>query len=107
MNAITDDVPKTKDEILERLEKLLWLHFPDDPGAHGPSWDRESCRSDFFAAFKDSQGQVTRYDLNQYVYVHWYIQREHSLPTSERFQLRSLIDAWGEWEYARRKLSEE
>ncbi len=104
---MTDNVPKIKDEILERVGGLLWRHFPDDPGADGLSWDQESYRSDFFAVFKDSQGKVTRNDLNQYVYVHWYIQRGHSLPTSERHQLDSLIDAWGEWEYARRKLLEE
>ena len=86
MDAITDDVPKIKDKTLERVEKLLWLHFPDDPDAHDRLWDQESYRSDFFAAFKDSQGQVTRYDLNQYIYVHWYIQREYCRPADRNIR---------------------
>jgi hypothetical protein len=91
-------------DILKRLDQLLSLHFPDERFPNGPYWGQEPYRSDFFALCMEAYDFVSRDDVANHVRQHWNARRQHRLPSSDEGQLDKVVDAWGEWQYARRKL---
>jgi hypothetical protein len=97
----------TKDDLLNQIDALLWLHFPDDSHPNGPFWRQRPYLDDLFDLSIQAYGTVDRDDVAHHVRTHWNIRREHQLPPSDLRLLDELIDAWGDWQFAYRRLVEE
>ena len=94
-----------RDAILNELERLLEFHFPDETlTGNNPNWSQEPYRGDFFALCRVALGLVSSDDFGYHCRGQWNIRRQHPLTDKEMDRLYQLIAAWGEWQYAMRRL---
>lgn len=94
----------SKDDALNRLDKFLWIHFPDDPAGNPPWWGQRPYRDDLFKLCMEAYGVVNRDCVAEHVRSHWNIQRQCPVPEDLERDLERLVDAWGEWQFAYHKL---
>lgn len=98
----------TKDDICDQFEQLLWFHFSDDPQhTQNPWWGQAGYKERFFALARKSVGIVHRDTLAAFVKTHWLNRRQTPLAKDDERRLEELLDAWSEWQWVLRKLSEE
>ena len=89
-----------RDELLNKLDQLLWFHFPDDPLGGGPNWVQEPYRENLFGFCRRALGLVDGDVLADYVRSHWNIRRQYQLTAPDSDRLYQLMAAWHEWQYA-------
>src|SRR5438552_2191973 len=94
----------SKDQILNQLGYLLWTHFPDEPVPNGPYWHQRPYLDAFFDLCIQAYNTVHHEDVRNYVNRQWEISRKHRLPTDAARQIEAVVIAWGEWQFAYRKL---
>lgn len=94
-----------KNELQNEIDNLLWLHFPDEAHQNAADWQQEPYRSDWFKLCMRAYGIIHKDAFGEFIGSQWNIRREHRLSESHERQLERLIDAWGEWQFARQKLS--
>ena len=111
MASFSWDIPMSeqhdneRDKILNELDRLLWFHFPDEKLAgNSPYWGQEPYRGDLFALCCQALGLVNGDQVFQHIRSHWNIQRQHPLSENDQLRLDQLESAWGEWQYAMRRL---
>lgn len=93
-----------RDAILNEIDRLLWQHFPDDKASNAPYWHQRPYYDDLFNLAVKAYGIVSGDELSNYVRTHWNIRRQGHLTSGDEDQLEKLIDAWGEWQFAYRRL---
>ncbi len=97
--------PASKDDALNRLAELLWLHFPDDPQpVQSPSWQQRPYQDDLFELCRDSLAMLNHDDVNRFARDQWNIQRVHPLDEESDRQLNELLVSWRAWRFALRVL---
>lgn len=94
----------TKDDIFNELEKRLDLHFPDQPLPNGPFWLQRPYLDDWFDLCMKAYGIVNCDEVGHYRRTIWAIRRQHIPPSNSERQIDELVDAWGHWQFAYRKL---
>ena len=93
------------DEVFAKLDDLLSLHFPDEPTPNGPYWRQSPYLDDLFDLSMQAYGLAGRDDVSSHVRSRWKIHRRYALPPDVERKIGELVDAWGDWQFARQKLS--
>ena len=92
-----------KDEILNRLQDLLFKYFPDEPVPDGPYWGQRPYEDWLRDLCIQAYGIVGRDDVRDFVDHQWNISRLNRLPTAFSRQIGQLVDAWGDWQSEHQK----
>ena len=92
----------SKQELLERFEKLLHLQF--ETQNHSFWWD-ESHKPLWFDLCRDSIGVLGRDALSTHIQEYWNSPPNEWLPPGkltpdQEEDLDRLLDSWNEWQYA-------
>ena len=93
----------TRKDILDKLDQLLAVHFPDekDPG-QSPWWGQEgSYKERFFRLCQQSRGVISPDDVAHHVRN---IKRKFPLLKDDERRRDELILAWCEWDFAIRTI---